>query len=309
MRGARAMALVAALGGLAACTSDEPPSFVYGPPTYQARRGPPPLPPRRPQSAPLAPKAAPPPTRPTPPGLALLAPPHARLYRVREGETVYGIARRFGVDMGALVRMNHMAPPYRINAGESLLVPRPAPAPNGTAVASLPSAPMPPAAPDATSGAAPPPPLPRPVALTPPAAAPMNIAPPPRAGSGFEWPVRGHILAPFGKQPDGLRNDGINIAAKEGTPVRAADNGVVVYAGNELPGFGNLLILRHAGGWMTAYAHNSSIGVRPGETVRRGQVVATVGHTGGVSRPQLHFEIRRKGGAVDPAHYLTRTGA
>ncbi len=263
-RSCRGGALVGvALAGLAAlvagCGTDyEPPP--YGPPPGARVVRIPPLPPRRPASlpplverAPLpapAPEAPPPPTRPTPPGLAALAPPHARLYRVRSGETVYGIARRFGIEMGALVRMNHMAPPYRINAGESLLVPEQNSPPERVAMA----APAPGAAPL----------VPSPAALEPPAAAPFDVAPPPRAGTGFEWPVRGHVLTAFGRQKDGLRNDGINIAAKEGTPVRAADNGVVVYAGNELPGFGNLLILRHAGGWMTAYAHNSSAEGAPG---------------------------------------------
>ncbi len=273
------------------------PSVYAPPPGAILRRVPPPPPPHRPEylPPPVASAPAPPETRPPSPGIAALTPPHARFYRVREGDSVYGIARRFNVDMAALVRINRMAPPYRINAGERLLVPdktpeRPAPGEVASAA---------------------PPPLPAPV--TPqaalPGAPPVDVPPPPRASGGFEWPVHGRILSPFGKQEDGLRNDGINIGAKEGTPVRAADNGVVVYAGNELPGFGNLLILRHADGWMTAYGHNARLMVRPGQTVRRGQVVATVGHTGGVKRPQLHFEIRRKGGAVDPARFLTRAGA
>ena len=112
------------------------------------------------------------------------------------------------------------------------------------------------------------------------------------------------MLVRFGPQGGGLHNDGINIAAPRGTPVHAAENGVVVYAGNELPGFGNLLILRHSDGWMTAYGHNDAIRVRRGETVRRGQVISTVGQTGGVTTPQLHFEIRRGSDPVDPSRYL-----
>ena len=97
---------------------------------------------------------------------------------------------------------------------------------------------------------------------------------------------------------EGLRNDGVNILADRGTSVRAARSGIVAYAGNELRGFGNLLLIKHAHGWVTAYAHNEKLLVRRGQKVKRGQVVAKVGDSGNVGRPQLHFEIRRgnKGG-------------
>lgn len=128
---------------------------------------------------------------------------------------------------------------------------------------------------------------------------------PPRAGRTFSWPVRGRVLAGFGPTPDGLHNDGINIAARAGAPVIAAENGVVVYAGSELKGFGNLLLIRHADGWMTAYAHLDKALVKKGQKVTKGQAIGTVGSTGGVSQPQLHFEIRRGTQAVDPAKFLS----
>lgn len=128
---------------------------------------------------------------------------------------------------------------------------------------------------------------------------------PPRSGRTFSWPVRGRVLAGFGPTPDGLHNDGINIAARAGAPVIAAENGVVVYAGSELKGFGNLLLVRHADGWMTAYAHLDKALVRKGQKVTKGQAIGTVGSTGGVSQPQLHFEIRRGTQAVDPAKFLS----
>lgn len=128
---------------------------------------------------------------------------------------------------------------------------------------------------------------------------------PPRAGRTFAWPVRGRVLAGFGPTPDGLHNDGINIAARAGAPVIAAENGVVVYAGSELKGFGNLLLIRHADGWMTAYAHLDKSLVKKGQKVTKGQAIGTVGSTGGVSQPQLHFEIRRGTQAVDPAKFLS----
>lgn len=128
---------------------------------------------------------------------------------------------------------------------------------------------------------------------------------PPRSGRTFSWPVRGRILSNFGPKADGLHNDGINIAARAGAPVIAAENGVVVYAGNELRGFGNLLLVRHADGWITAYAHLDKSLVRKGQKVTRGQAIGTVGTSGGVSQPQLHFEIRRGTQAVDPAKFLS----
>jgi murein DD-endopeptidase MepM/ murein hydrolase activator NlpD len=125
-----------------------------------------------------------------------------------------------------------------------------------------------------------------------------------RGATRFIWPVKGKILSDFGAKPDGLHNDGINIAAPEGTPVLAAGGGVVAYAGNELRGFGNLLLIRHADGWMTAYAHLSQMMVTRGAHVTRGQRIGTVGSTGSVNAPQLHFEVRRGSRAVDPAEQL-----
>lgn len=129
-------------------------------------------------------------------------------------------------------------------------------------------------------------------------------APPPLAGKGFIWPVKGEVLNEFGPLSKGQHSDGVNIAAPRGTAVKAAENGVVAYVGNELKGFGNLLLIKHADGWMTAYAHNDQLMVRKGESVRKGQQIATVGATGNVTAPQLHFEIRKGTEAVNPADYI-----
>ena len=126
------------------------------------------------------------------------------------------------------------------------------------------------------------------------------------AGHGrFLWPVKGKIISGYGPKEGGLFNDGINIGAKEGEDVVAADSGVVVYAGNEIRGFGNLVLVKHADGWMTAYAHNGRLLVKRGQEVKRGQVIATAGATGSVSTPQLHFKLRRGSRAVDPTRYMT----
>jgi murein DD-endopeptidase MepM/ murein hydrolase activator NlpD len=130
--------------------------------------------------------------------------------------------------------------------------------------------------------------------------------PPPLSGRGFDWPVRGRVVSAFGVKGKGLQNDGINIEAPRGTVVRAAEAGVVVYSGNELRGFGNLLLISHADGWMSAYAHNERLLVVRGATVRRGQPIAHVGATGNVSTPQIHFELRQNSRPVDPERYLVR---
>ena len=125
----------------------------------------------------------------------------------------------------------------------------------------------------------------------------------------FRWPVRGRIISTFGSKPNGTRNEGINIAVPEGTDVHAAADGIVAYAGNELKGYGNLILIRHKGGWVTAYAHNKTLLVKRGQKVRRGEVIAKAGRTGSVSTPQLHFEIRKGATAVNPLKYLNTATA
>ncbi len=120
------------------------------------------------------------------------------------------------------------------------------------------------------------------------------------AGLDFRWPARGRVIAGFGTGG----NEGINIALPEGTPVRAAEGGTVAYAGSELKGYGNLILIRHENGYVSAYAHNRDLLVKRGDTVRRGQVIANSGRTGNVNAPQLHFEIRRGSDPVDPMPYL-----
>lgn len=117
----------------------------------------------------------------------------------------------------------------------------------------------------------------------------------------FRWPARGRVIAGYGGKGG---NEGINIAVPEGTPVKAAEGGVVAYAGSELKGYGNLVLIRHPNGYVSAYAHNGDLGVKRGETVKRGQVIAKSGQTGNVASPQLHFELRKGSTPVDPMPYL-----
>jgi murein DD-endopeptidase MepM/ murein hydrolase activator NlpD len=138
----------------------------------------------------------------------------------------------------------------------------------------------------------------------PPATPPSSEAGVRAAEGRMQWPVRGVVVSDFGPKAGGLQNDGINIAAPRGTAFRAADSGVVIYAGNELRGFGNLLLVRHDGGVVTAYAHADELTVQRGDQVRRGQTIGRVGSTGNVTSPQLHFEVRRGNRAVNPMEYL-----
>ncbi|MFM7344011.1 MAG: murein hydrolase activator EnvC family protein, partial [Tagaea sp.] len=211
-------------------------------------------------------------------------------------------------------RANGIEPPYNIRVGQRLVIPgatTPATAPNVAAAprgaveqTPLPApptqvTPAPQAAPTPAPQASPAPP---PAPANPPAA-PSEANPAPQPGR-FLWPVRGVVVSDFGPKPGGLQNDGVNIAAPRGTPFRAAEAGTVIYAGNELRGFGNLLLLRHEGGYVTAYAHADELSVQRGDQVRRGQTIGRVGQTGGVTTPQLHFEIRRGTRPVNPMDYL-----
>ena len=214
-----------------------------------------------------------------------LAIPAPQVHIVRSGETIYGISRAHGVDTATLVRLNRLAPPHTIFVAQRLVVPVPTavddPAPLPASRRQL---------------------RPAPIRL---AARPGPIGdPPPLASDGFLTPVPGRVVSTFGAKQDGLHNDGINIAASHGTPVRAAQNGVIAYAGENIRGYGKLLLIKHADGYVTAYAHNDRLLVDRGDEVRRGQVVATVGSTGDTEMPQLHFEIRHGARAVDPQAYF-----
>jgi murein DD-endopeptidase MepM/ murein hydrolase activator NlpD len=133
--------------------------------------------------------------------------------------------------------------------------------------------------------------------------------PEPMSGNSFRWPVKGRIIAEFGARPDGGHNDGIDVAVPQGTSVKAAENGVVAYAGNELKGYGNLVLIRHANNWVSAYANNEEILVKRGDKVARGQTIAKAGATGSVSQPQVHFELRKGSRPVDPTKYMSDQAA
>jgi murein DD-endopeptidase MepM/ murein hydrolase activator NlpD len=126
----------------------------------------------------------------------------------------------------------------------------------------------------------------------------------PNGAPAFRWPVRGRVINNFGARVNGSPNDGIDLALPEGTPVRAAEDGVVAYAGNELKGYGNLVLVRHANGFVSAYANGSELLVKRNDQVHKGQVILKSGQTGTATTPQLHFEIRKNSAPVDPMQYL-----
>jgi murein DD-endopeptidase MepM/ murein hydrolase activator NlpD len=135
----------------------------------------------------------------------------------------------------------------------------------------------------------------------------LLAAPLPRSAQSFREPVEGLIVSKFGAKSDGSFNDGIDFSVPKGTPVKAAENGVVAYAGNEVAGFGNLVLVRHADGYVTAYAHNDELLVKRCDVVKRGQIIAKAGASGKVSKPQLHFEVRKDAKPVDPEGYFSRS--
>ncbi|HJQ58450.1 MAG TPA: M23 family metallopeptidase [Vineibacter sp.] len=250
----------------------------------------------------------------------------AAIYVVRDGDTLDGIAGRFGVPASRIAERNSLRPTDKLSSGQWLEIPdariveqgspppgpgAPAPAPGPAPTSSdgkVTSSDLP--APTGGTTAQPP----RPVAsalppgsspsATAPGAAPQPVPVPPAAAARFDWPLRGTTLQGFGAKADGGRNDGINIAAASGTPVKAAEAGTVAYVGSEVRGLGNLVLLSHAGGYVTAYAHLDKASVTKGSAVKKGQAVGTVGQTGGVSQPQLHFEIRQRNKPVDPTTLL-----
>lgn len=199
-----------------------------------------------------------------------------------------------------------------------------APTPGASSTAGLPSSPRPytpsgstppssyprPSAPVATQPVAPPPAPSRPIIES---SAPLTEAEIAAAGRGrFLWPLRGELINGFGPNGPGQRFDGLNIRAPVGTPVKAAAGGDVVYAGNQVPGFGNLVLIKHTDGWVTAYAHLSTTSVKMRQTIAQGEQLGTVGQTGDAPEPMLHFEVRYaptpkdKAKPVDPALVLPR---
>ncbi len=196
--------------------------------------------------------------------------PTRRYHVVRSGDTLYSISQTYGVDMASLVRVNKLRAPYNIKTGHRLRLP------SSTHRKRIPKVQV--------------------ASLNP----QYSLS-----KSGFAWPLQGTIVSSFGPKKGGIHNDGINIVGQRGTPILAAKGGVVVYAGKDVESYGNMILIQHPNNYVTAYAHTDQMHVKRGDKITRGQKIATVGSTGSVSRPQLHFEVRKGRRAVDPLGYLT----
>jgi murein DD-endopeptidase MepM/ murein hydrolase activator NlpD len=233
---------------------------------------------------------------------------------VNRGDTLLSIARRNHLPVAQLAKANGLDPTAKLKVGDKLTVP-------GAMVAAAASAQAVGGATDQAAAAPLAPPSTKIAASVgqpqsahlaqattkvedAPAETPVKAADATGALPTFRWPVRGKVITSYGAKTNGKANDGINLAVPEGTPVKAAEDGVVAYAGNELKGYGNLVLIRHSNGYVTAYAHASELMVKRGETIKRGQVIAKSGQSGEVGSPQLHFEIRKGSAPVDPLQFL-----
>jgi murein DD-endopeptidase MepM/ murein hydrolase activator NlpD len=238
---------------------------------------------------------------------------------VNRGDTLMSISRRNNVPVAELARANGLSPTAQLKLGSKITVPGARTAAAAPVAAPL-AAPAPAAVAAAPAGAVTTAPVTR-VAATEPAQkarlasatttpeettteSPTKAADATGALPTFRWPVRGRVVTGYGAKTNGKSNDGINVAVPEGTPIKAAEDGVVAYSGNELKGYGNLVLVRHSNGYVTAYAHASELMVKRGETIKRGQVIGKSGQSGEVTSPQLHFEIRKGSSPVDPLQFL-----
>ncbi len=238
----------------------------------------------------------------------------ASTYTVKRGDSFSKIARAHSISLQDLQNANNGANSNRLQPGQQLNIPGQTGSQAATPVRV------------ASRGASVPLPAINPARSAPVAQAPAKTSiassrpqqkvaartkslpkPEPMAGNQFRWPVKGRIVAGFGTRPSGKHNDGINVAVPKGTSIKAAENGVVAYAGSELEPYGNLILIRHANNWVTAYAHNDQLLVKRGDTVRRGQIIGKAGQSGNVSQPQLHFELRKGSKPVNPLSYMANS--
>jgi murein DD-endopeptidase MepM/ murein hydrolase activator NlpD len=288
MRAGAFLAVVLGLTALAGCTTSTP-----APPPAKAA----PKPPAKPAAKPAKPawqmkKVVP----------DAVTVPGGRRHIVKSGETGLAIASAYGVPWSQIVTMNKLKPPYVLEVGQPLMLP------STRQVAQMSIEDRARAfdlnIDDIITGSAP-------AASPPRAAAPKpGVAPKPApaAATGpappFGWPVDGRIISGFGPKPGGRFNDGVNLKASQGAAVRSAGDGTVAYAGDAIPGFGNLVLITHANGFVTAYGHNEALLVARGKKVARGEVIARAGMTGTVTEPQVHFEIRKNRVPVDPVKVI-----
>ncbi|MBJ7439964.1 MAG: LysM peptidoglycan-binding domain-containing M23 family metallopeptidase [Sphingopyxis sp.] len=234
--------------------------------------------------------------------------PAGLYHRVGSGETGIGIAAAYGVDWGEIITINALSEPYILRIGQRLRLPADARAvPPGPVNVGARAAAFTLDIDDIATGSQPA--LsesgrPTVASVAPRQPVTTAIAQPARFAGRFEWPLNGPILARFGPLAPGKVSDGINIAAAAGTPIRAAADGVVAYAGDQIGVYGGLILINHGGGWVSAYGHAARIDVQRGQAVRMGDVIGRAGATGQVQTSQLHFQLRKNRIPVDPMKQL-----
>ncbi len=249
--------------------------------------------------------------------------PNTAFHIVQKEDTVYSISRKYNVNLNSLVKLNNLKEPYTIVPGQKITLP----ASNINIeltkeekekteenkqqnIKKLEKT----TSKTPTKQTTPQKPKEEEIKKT----SPMTqketkekvdkiiIKPAPLTSKKFMWPTNGKVISKFGIKNNGKRNDGINISAPLGTSVKAVENGIIAYAGNELKGLGNLIIIKHDKDYMTIYAHNKDLKVKKGDIVKRGDIIATVGKTGRVTSSQLHFEVRKKTQSIDPLTILEK---
>ena len=254
------------------------------------------------KSSRVATAPAPRPAVPTP-APAASPPGNGSVHVVAAGDTLSKIAHRYHKPVKEIAKANNIQPTATLNVGDRLTIPgaQPSPVKASASTAAAPAKPVASAAPKEAEPA-------QNASVVAPTDQLDKEAAKLSEGTGavpkFRWPANGRIIAGYGPTTNGQQNDGINIALPENTPVKAAEDGVVAYAGNELKGYGNLVLVRHPNGYVTAYAHTKELLVKRGDQVKRGQVIARSGQTGNVNAPQLHFEIRKGASPLDPTRFL-----
>ncbi len=206
--------------------------------------------------------------------------PTPNYHEVKTGETLYAISRNYQMKIDQIVELNNLKPPYSVKVGDKIRVSNL----TSSSAENIPSSPT--------------------VSQENEEQKPSLLEKITNKSNRFSWPLKGEIISKFGPKSGGLYNDGINIKAKQGTSVLASEDGVVAYVGNELKGYGNLVIVKHSGGWITAYAHLEKTLVKRGDKVAKGQKIALVGSSGNVTSPQLYFGLRKGRDAVNPQNYL-----
>jgi murein DD-endopeptidase MepM/ murein hydrolase activator NlpD len=212
--------------------------------------------------------------------------PSPRYHEVKSGDTLYSISRLYNMKVDQLVEINELKEPYAIKLGEKLRInkfneKKPAVVAEAKKTVTLVKKET--------------------------KEEPGFVEKTLDKLNKFSWPIQGPVISKFGPKAGGLYNDGINILARDGAEVKAAEDGVVAYVGNELKGYGNLVILKHSSGWITAYAHLKDSSVKRGQKIDQGDKIGRVGASGNVTSPQLYFGLRKGRDAVNPLNYLGKS--